>query len=425
MSLPNLCFRANLQTKAAQLPTFALLLTLVLALATGCSDTQTAAAPQATSPRTQTLVIDTHIDAPFRLHRAYTDLSQPAPDREFDYPRAKAGGLNGAFMSIYIPAAVDAAGDGVALADKLIDDMEALAQAHPDKFAIATCAADIAAQAQRGLVSLPLGMENGGPVAASADTLEHFYRRGIRYITLTHSQSNALSDSSYDPNEVLGGLSPLGQDMVGRMNKLGIMIDVSHISDRAFDQVMALSQAPVIASHSSLRHFVPGFHRNMSDEMVKMLGAAGGVIQINFGSSFVSAEARTYSDTAREVFSRYQQEQGLEWNAPAMVAFREQYRADNPYPFATMETVLDHFDRAIELAGIDAVGIGSDYDGVGDTLPEGLKDVSTYGALMDGLAQRGYSQQDIDKIMGGNLLRVWREVEAFASAQGNPVACSG
>ena len=138
-----------------------------------------------------TLIVDTHIDAPFRLHRAYADLAQAVPTRDFDYPRAKAGGLNGAFMSIYIPAAVDEAGEGAALADKLIDDMEALVATNPDKFAIATCAADIQTQANRGVISLPLGMENGGPMATSPEALGHFFNHGIRYVTLAHSKSNA------------------------------------------------------------------------------------------------------------------------------------------------------------------------------------------------------------------------------------------
>lgn len=239
-------------------------------------------------PAPQTLIIDTHIDIPFRLHRSYTDVGIAAEGGDFDYPRAVAGGLNAAFMSIYIPTAADEAGNSATLADKLIDDMEALAENHPDKFAIATYSADIYAQASEGLISMPLGMENGGPVATSEDDLEHYYQRGIRYITLAHSKTNALSDSSYDLNEAHGGLSPLGREMVARMNQRGIMIDVSHIFDAAFTQVMELSEGPVIASHSSLRHFTPGFRRNMTDDMVATMAAAGGVIQINFAAALLA-----------------------------------------------------------------------------------------------------------------------------------------
>jgi membrane dipeptidase len=375
-------------------------------------------------PAPQTLIIDTHIDIPFRLHRNYTDVGIATEGGDFDYPRAVAGGLNAAFMSIYIPAAVDEAGNSATLADKLIDDMEALAENHPDKFAIATCSADIYAQASEGLVSMPLGMENGGPVATSEDALEHYYQRGIRYITLAHSKTNALSDSSYDLNEAHGGLSPLGREMVARMNQRGIMIDVSHISDAAFTQVMELSEVPVIASHSSLRHFTPGFRRNMTDDMVATMAAAGGVIQINFGSSFISSEAREYANTSSARAMAYQRQNNLTRDAPELRAFRTQYREDNPYPFATMDMVLDHIDRAVALGGIDSVGIGSDYDGVGDSLPTGLKDVSTYGALMDGLRDRGYSQTDINKIMGGNLMRVWQAVEDYAESQGQITQCA-
>ena len=402
----------------------------VIALCTACGQTldvaDTAAAPiaGAGADSEQTLIIDTHIDIPFRLHRNFSDVGKATDGGDFDYPRAKAGGLNAAFMSIYIPAAVDEAGSGAELADKLIDDMETLAASHPDKFAIATCSADIQAQADAGLISMPLGMENGGPVAMSDTALEHFFQRGIRYITLAHSKSNALSDSSYDLNEAHGGLSPLGKEMVAEMNAKGVMVDVSHISDAAFEQVIAISEAPVIASHSSLRHYTPGFRRNMTDDMVKALAAAGGVIQINFGSSFISAEARDYSNAASANVMAYQQQSKLTRDSQQLSDYRDQYRIDNPYPFATMEMVLDHFDRAVELGGIDAVGVGSDYDGVGDSLPIGLKDVAAYGDLMDGLRGRGYSQSDINKIMGGNLLRVWRAVEAYAESQGQIVKCS-
>ena len=406
------------------LPRIAALVSLSF-FAAACSDTASTAAVDASATAEQTLIIDTHIDIPFRLHRGYVDVSKATDGGDFDYPRAKAGGLNAAFMSIYIPAAVDEAGDSVALADELIDDMENLAASHPDKFAIATCSADIEAQAARGVISMPLGMENGGPVATSEEALDHFYERGIRYITLSHSKSNALSDSSYDLNEAHGGLSPLGKDMVVRMNNLGVMVDVSHISDAAFEQVIEISQVPVIASHSSLRHYTPGFRRNMTDDMVKTLAEAGGVIQINYGSSFISAEARAYANAASASIIAYQQQNKLARDAQELRDYREQYRIDTPYPFATMDMVLDHIDRAVELGGIDSVGIGSDYDGVGDSLPIGLKDASTYGDLIQGLRGRGYGQADINKIMGGNTLRVWRAVEAYARAQGNPEICAG
>ena len=369
------------------------------------------------------LIIDTHIDVPYRLKLSYADVSGATDSGDFDYPRAIEGGLNAPFMSIYIPASVDEAGGAFALADELIDGMESLAASAPDKFAIATCSDDLQSHFENNLISLPLGMENGGPVAQSEEALAHFFNRGIRYITLAHSKSNKISDSSYDTNEAWMGLSPYGKELITRMNDLGVMIDVSHISDAAFAQVIEISKAPVIASHSSLRHYTPGFVRNMSDEMVKTLGAANGVIQINFGTNFLTSEAQIYSKQRRQVIAAYIASEGLAQDDPAVKAFAEQYKKDNPYPYATTNDVLDHIDRVVELAGIDAVGIGSDYDGVGDSLPQGLKDVSTYPHLIDGLLDRGYSEADIAKVLGGNALRVWRAVEAYAVSQGTATQC--
>jgi len=369
------------------------------------------------------LIIDTHIDVPYRLKQSWADVSSATEGGDFDYPRAIEGGLNAPFMSIYIPASVDEAGGAFALADELIDGMESLAASAPDKFAIATCSDDLQSHFENNLISLPLGMENGGPVAQSEEALAHFFNRGIRYITLAHSKSNKISDSSYDTNEAWMGLSPYGKELITRMNDLGVMIDVSHISDAAFAQVIEISKAPVIASHSSLRHYTPGFVRNMSDEMVKTLGAANGVIQINFGTNFLTSEAQIYSKQRREVIAAYIASEDLAQDDPAVKAFAEQYKKDNPYPYATTNDVLDHIDRVVELAGIDSVGIGSDYDGVGDSLPQGLKDVSTYPHLIDGLLDRGYSEADIAKVLGGNALRVWRAVEAYAVSQGTATQC--
>ena len=369
------------------------------------------------------LIIDTHIDVPYRLKQSWADVSSATEGGDFDYPRAIEGGLNAPFMSIYIPAKVDEAGGAFALADELIDGMESLAASAPDKFAIATCSDDLQSHFENNLISLPLGMENGGPVAQSEEALAHFFNRGIRYITLAHSKSNKISDSSYDTNEAWMGLSPYGKELITRMNDLGVMIDVSHISDAAFEQVIEISKAPVIASHSSLRHYTPGFVRNMSDEMIKTLGAANGVIQINFGTNFLTSEAQIYSKQRRQVIAAYIASEGLAQDDPAVKAFAEQYKKDNPYPYATTNDVLDHIDRVVELAGIDSVGIGSDYDGVGDSLPQGLKDVSTYPHLIDGLLDRGYSEADIAKVLGGNALRVWRAVEAYAVSQGTATQC--
>jgi membrane dipeptidase len=200
------------------------------------------------------------------------------------------------------------------------------------------------------------------------------------------------------------------------MNRLGIMVDVSHISDEAFRDVMEVTRAPAIASHSSARHFTPGWERNIADDMIVRLAENGGLVMINFGSDFLSKEAFDYSAARREALTKYVESNGLDAeDEEARQQFREQYEAEHgPYPYATLDQALDHFDHVIELTSVDHVGIGSDYDGVGDSLPVGLKDVSSYPNLIEGLLRRGYSEGDIRKILGENLLRVWREVEDVA-----------
>lgn len=358
----------------------------------------------------QSIIIDTHIDVPYRLHKDWEDVTVATQGGEFDYPRAQAGGLNAPFMSIYIPASYERTGGGYQLANQLIDSMEALVGRAPDKFAMAYSTEDVLNQFGSAKVSLALGMENGTPIEGKLDNLQHFYQRGIRYITLSHSESNHIADSSYDLRRRWNGLSPFGKELVVAMNNIGMMIDISHVSDEAFYQTVALSKVPVIASHSSLRSYTPGFERNMDDKMIKALAKNGGVVQINFGSSFVTQMANQYG-AMRKAAAKHA-------GVPDDDAFELAFRKKHPYPFATLDTVLDHIDHVVKLVGIDYVGIGSDYDGVGDSLPIGLKDVASYPNLIDGLLKRGYSEADIDKILSGNLLRVWREVEAYAAKQG-------
>ena len=265
----------------------------------------------------------------------------------------------------------------------------------PDKFAIARSTDDIRQHFEAGVISLPMGMENGSPLEGDLAALKHFYDRGIRYITLAHGLSNHISDSSYDPNRQWGGLSDFGVEVVKEMNRFGIMVDVSHLSDEAFWDVLEVTTAPVIASHSSARHFTPGWERNISDEMIQALAENGGVVQVNFGSSFVTQAAREYSTPAYAALGAWLKEDPSRTMAQAMEDFYPHYRAEHgPYPYATLDDVLDHFDHIVELVGVDHVGIGSDFDGVGDSLPEGLKDASAYPNLIEGLLQRGYSEQE-------------------------------
>ncbi|GAA81214.1 dipeptidase [Pseudoalteromonas sp. BSi20495] len=358
-----------------------------------------------------TILIDTHIDVPYRIHESWVDVTKATTDGDFDYPRAVKGGLNAPFMSIYIPAHLEFEGKGKSyqLANQMIDSMEAIAQRAPDKFAIASSSTDIEEQFKQGKLSIAMGMENGSPIEGDMKNLQHFYDRGIRYITLAHSQSNHISDSSYDIRRKWKGLSPFGKELVTEMNNIGMLIDVSHISDDAFYQVMELSKTPVIASHSSLRKYTPGFERNMNDDMLLALKENGGVIQINFGSSFVTAKAGSWGKQLKNT-----KESAKKEGTKLSKDFDAAYRAKNPYPFASLEQVLDHIDHVVELIGIDYVGIGSDYDGVGNSLPIGLKDVSSYPNLVQGLMDRDYSDKDIKKILSGNLLRVLKQAEEYA-----------
>ena len=363
------------------------------------------------------IIVDTHIDVPYRLKSKPDDVAEATESGDFDYPRAVAGGLNAPFMSIYTPADLEEKGESKQVADELIDLVESIVASAPDKFAMAYSVSDVREQFEAGLMSLPLGLENGSPIEGDLANLAHFYDRGIRYITPAHSLSNHIADSSYDDNRQWGGLSPFGRDVIREMNRLGIMIDVSHVSDDAFWEIMEMTEAPVIASHSSARHFTPGFERNMSDDMIKAVGAAGGVIHINFGSTFVTAEARAYSDARSAAAKEYRKANPEFGDEDEYTKFPAIYAAEHgPLPFATLHDVLDHFDHVVALTGVDHVGIGSDYDGVGDSLPIGLKDVSTYPALIAGLLRRGYTETDVEKILGENLLRVWGEVEAHAAA---------
>jgi len=370
------------------------------------------------------VIVDTHIDVPIRVEMSGEDVTQATAEGNFDYPRALAGGLDVAFMSIFIPASVDEAGGGRALADKLIDQVEGMVKRAPNEFAPATCVADVRRNVAAGLISLPMGMENGGPMASGDDAPEHFFERGIRYVTLAHAKSNAFSDSSYDHDEHWQGLSPQGQALVVRLNDLGIMVDVSHISERAFWQVLSVSTVPVIASHSSARFFTPGFERNMSDDMIKALAAHGGVMQVNFGSSFVTAAARSWAEAFDEAAKRFQTEQNVSPMSEESKAFAKGYRTEHPFPYADVSDVVDHIDHIVKLAGIEHVGIGSDFDGVGDTLPAALKDVSMYPNLIAGLLERGYTARQIRLILGENLLRVWGQVESSAMKRGGHVRCA-
>ena len=364
------------------------------------------------------IIVDGHVDLPYRLNNNPEDVSGTTSDGDFDYDRAKEGGLNAPFMSIYIPARYQKTDFAMNVADSLINLVRQLETDHPEKFAIATSPQEIEAQFKQDLISLPMGLENGAPIANDLKNVQRLYDKGIRYITLTHSKDNQISDSSYDTSGTHGGLSSFGEEVVKKMNQTGIIVDISHVSDSAFFDVMKITEAPVIASHSSARFYTPGFERNMSDSMITMLAENNGVMMINFGSDFISDSTRANSDSLEAHISRWLDENNLERSDAEAQEYIEEYESQN-YRYATLDEVVDHFEHVINLTGINHVGIGSDFDGVGDTLPVGLKDVSMYPNLIQELLDRGYTKDDIGKITHRNIFRVWNEVTETAQRLSN------
>lgn len=368
------------------------------------------------------IITDGHVDLPYRLKESSFTKDSIAiltstKKGDFDFDRAKKGGLDAPFMSIYIPARYQQQSDfGKALADSLIDMVTLITQQLPDKFALAKTPAEVEANTKAGKISFPMGMENGAPIGKDLKNVKYFYDRGIRYVTITHGKDNQFCDSSYDTLHTWHGLSPLGKDLVKEMNRVGIMIDISHVDDSTFYQVMKLSKAPCIASHSSCRAFTPGFYRNMTDDMISLLGKNDGVIQINFGSTFLDSIVRRKNDATSKKLRELLKEKKLKASDELAKPIVAQFRKDNPSSYADVTTVADHIDHAVKIAGIDHVGIGSDYDGVGDSLPTGLKDVSAYPNLIYTLLKRGYSESDIEKICYKNVWRVWNKVEEVAKA---------
>ncbi len=360
------------------------------------------------------IITDGHIDVPWRLNDGYEDLSIRTETGDFDYIRAKEGGLDAPFMSIYVPSSYQETGGAKEKADSLIELVHRIANDHPDKFEVAFSVADVNRIFGDGKIALPMGMENGAPILDDLNNVQYFYDRGIRYITLTHAKDNLICDSSYDTTGTWNGLSPFGREVVKEMNRVGIMVDISHVTDEVINQVMDMTDVPVIASHSSCRYFTPGWERNMGDAEIKRLKDNGGVIQINYGSSFVTQVSQDKRKANSEKIEAYAKENGLEENDETFIAYAKKVNEENPM-YADITEVVDHIDHVVELAGIDHVGIGSDYDGVGDSLPYGLKDVTSYPNLIFHLLKRGYSEEDIEKICYKNVWRVWSAVEQAAA----------
>ena len=364
------------------------------------------------------IIVDGHIDLPYRLKEAgylkkdkILDLTKET-DGDFDYIKSKRGGLDAPFMSIYIPAEFQKSGGAKKLADSLINLVVKITNSFPTKFALANNPSDIKDNFSKDLISLPMGIENGAAIEKKLENIDYFFERGIRYITLTHGKDNAICDSSYDSTKTWNGLSPFGRKVISKMNSVGMMIDISHVTDEAFYQVIEISRTPVIASHSSPRKFTPGFERNMSDDMIIKLAESNGLILINFGSSFVNELSNKKFDQIDRKVENWKIKNKIN-DIKNINKFKNRI-IEEEKPFATIEDVINAIDHVVKLVGIDHVGFGSDFDGLGNTLPYNLKNVSDYPNVILGLLKKNYSEEDIEKICYKNLFKTWNEILEFS-----------
>jgi membrane dipeptidase len=346
------------------------------------------------------LLIDTHNDVTSFTLKGL-DIGKPNPGRHTDVRRLRAGGAGATFFAAYVAASFAKDNRSAHRALEMIDTIRHdIVDRYPGDFELASSAAGIEAAHQRGKIAALIGIEGGHAIEDSPRLLRSFHALGVRYLTLTHTNTNGWADSSADAAKH-NGLSPLGRQIIGEMNRLGMMVDVSHVSDQTFRDALEASKAPVIASHSSCRTLA-NVPRNLSDDMIKALAGKGGVIQINFNCGFLSPKTAAAESALEKKLGGYDE-----------AAFRKAF-ASGAIPRATLADVVAHIDHAVKIGGIGAVGLGSDFDGI-PCAPAGLDDVSRFPALARALAAKGYSNADIARIFGGNLLRVMREVEALAA----------
>lgn len=366
------------------------------------------------------LTVDTHADTPSRLLREGWNIGERHNSDErasgcIDLPRMKEGGLDAEFFAVFVGQ-----GEGTPegyvrakeRADRLLEALYQMEKDHPDLVAIATSPDDAYRLEKQGKRAAFIGMENGYPIGKDLALVKYFYDRGIRYITLCHSGDNDICDSSFERrNPEDNGLTEFGKEVVSECNRLGIMVDISHVSDKSFFDVLQVTKAPVIASHSSVRA-ICDHPRNLTDEMLKALAKNGGVIQICFVSSFVKTpEPNPEREAAMaQLEEKYGSRRDIS-DAETRKKWREEYmaiRKNFPEERATIKDIVDHIDYVVDLIGIDYVGIGTDFDGGGGV--DGCDDVSDMPNITEELVRRGYSDEDIQKIWGGNLMRVFREV---------------
>ena len=371
------------------------------------------------------LLIDTHNDVTSKTVQGF-DIGPLAASGHTDVVRMKQGGMGAQFFAVYVSASYVNGNHSANRTLQMIDTVRHdIIDGHPNDFMFATTVAQIEEAHKKGKIAALMGIEGGHAIEDSLRLLRDYYLLGIRYMTLTHGNTNNWADSSSDftRDDVKhhDGLTDFGKDVVREMNRLGMMVDISHVADKTFWAALEVSKAPIFASHSSCRA-ISNVPRNMTDEMIVALGKKGGVVQINFSCDFLSqavadANAGGRGGQNAALRERMQKEtQGKTLTSDERAALMAKIREEmgiKPGPRATLADVVAHIDHVKQIAGVGAVGIGSDFDGVGCT-PEGLDDVSKFSNLTRALLEKGYSAEDIRKIYGGNLLRVMRAVEVAA-----------
>ena len=354
----------------------------------------------------ETIGIDSHIDTLQRVLNGKEDISRRTGKGHADLPRLRDAGMRAPFFALYVPTYYKGA-EAVRRTLQLRDAMQSVLDTHPDLIELALSASDVERIGKTGRIAAVLTIESGHAIADNLAVLRMFHRLGVRSMTLSHFRNTNWADSSTD-TPAHNGLTDFGRSVVGEMNRIGMIVDISHVSDKTFYDTLAVTSQPVIASHSSCRALadVP---RNMTDDMIRALARNGGVIGINFGGNFLSQKE---VEASRKNFAaRAAVDPGLTGQALDEFATRdylETYSAMRPN-LSTLQDAVAHIDHVVKLAGIDHVGIGSDWDGI-STVPAGLEDVSKMPALTAALLERGYSEQDVKKILSGNFLRVMRQV---------------
>ncbi len=360
------------------------------------------------------LLIDGHNDLPWMFRekkdRSFqvVDIRKPQPGLNTDIPRLRKGGVGAQFWSAFVPASFGKKGIAVRETLEQIDIIRRMVDAYPDAFEMASTADDVVRIHANGKIASMIGVEGGHSIDNSLAALRMYYALGVRYMTLTHSETLDWADSATDAPKS-HGLSPFGEQVVREMNKLGMLVDISHVSAETMRHAIRVSRAPVIASHSSA-YAVAAHPRNVPDDVLRMVKDNGGVVMVNFFSGFVVAEAARLS---QDMFKDLRAMQAKYPDEKAFSAAMEQYRKEHALPAGTIHDVVDHIEHIIRVAGIDHVGLGSDFDGV-TQLPKQLEDVSCYPYITQELLNRGYSADDVHKVLGANVLRVMRRAEEVA-----------